>query len=105
MPTAARWLLILAGESDRDDVSFTSMQPFLTYTTKTYTTIGLTSETVYDWEGSDWVVPLNLTATRLLKIGPLPFQVGFGPRVYLHSPSGGPDWGLRLNVNFLLPGI
>lgn len=94
-----------AGESDRDDVSFTSMQPFLTYTTKTYTTIGLTSETVYDWEGSDWVVPLNLTATQLLKIGPLPFQVGFGPRVYLHSPSGGPDWGLRLNVNFLLPGI
>src|SRR5206468_12349330 len=30
--------------------SLTFMQPFLTYTTKTFTTFGFNTETTYDWE-------------------------------------------------------
>jgi hypothetical protein len=34
----------VAGDSDRDDVSATYLQPFFSYTTKTHTTIGVNSE-------------------------------------------------------------
>jgi len=40
----------VAGNGSRDNVSATFMQPFLTYTTKTFTTFGINTETTYDWE-------------------------------------------------------
>jgi len=62
----------------------TSLQLFVSYSTKTHTTFGLNTESAYDWEHSQWTVPINLTVSQLLKIG-------------------GPDWGLRLTVTFLFP--
>ena len=40
----------VAGDSSRDDVSATFLQPFVTYTTKRFTTFGFNTETTYDWE-------------------------------------------------------
>jgi len=77
--------------------------PIVSYTTKALTTLGFTSESTCDWEASQWTVPINLTVNQLLKAGKLPFQIGRGPRLYLERPSGGPDWGLRITLNFLLP--
>lgn len=100
------WSYAGTGNEDRDDVSASMLQPFVSYLVKkTYTTFAVTSETVYDWEASDWTIPVNLTVSQMLKIGKLPIQVAAGPRVYVERPSNGPDWGLRCTVNFLLPGI
>jgi len=60
----------VAGDSDRADVSSTFLQPFVSYITKTYTTIGLNTESTYDWENSQWTVPLN--PARPTKHSPLP---------------------------------
>jgi len=38
----------VAGDSNRPDVNATSMQPFVAYNTKTYTTLAALTETVYD---------------------------------------------------------
>lgn len=92
-----------AGDDDRNDVSATFVQPFLSYTTKTYTTLGLNTESTYDWEADAWTVPVNLTIAQLLKIGKLPLQFQAGGRVYAVRPEGGPDWGLRFVVTFLFP--
>ena len=85
------------------DVSATFVQPFLSYTTRTHTTFGLTSESTYDWQAGLWTVPVNVTLSQLLKLGKLPVQFSLGPRLYAEGPDGGPDWGLRFTVTFLLP--
>ena len=47
-------------------------------------------------------MPLNFTASKLLKFGRQPVSIGGGLRYWADSPDGGPrDWGLRLSVTFL----
>lgn len=40
---------------------------------------------------------------QLLKVGGAPVQFTFSTRYYAEKPSGGPDWGLRFAVTFLIP--
>ena len=91
-----------AGWGDQN-VSATFLQPFVSFTTKKFTTFGLNTESTYDWEGSQWTVPLNLTVSQLVKIGGLPIQFQIGGRYYAEKTDGGPDWGLRFGVSFLFP--
>jgi hypothetical protein len=86
-----------------ENVNATFLQPFVAYTTKTYTTFGANTESTYDWESHQWTVPLNLTVAQLLKIGKQPVQFTLGVRYYADKPSGGPDWGLRFAVTLLFP--
>jgi len=92
-----------AGPSDRQSVNATFIQPFLAYTTKTYTTFGLNTESTYDWSNNQWTVPFNLTVAQLLKIGGQPVQFQLGFREYADRPSGGPNWGIRFTVTLLFP--
>lgn len=74
-----------AGDSSRADVNATFLNPFLSYTTKKFTTFGINTESVYDWENRQWTVPLNATVSQLLKIGKQPISLasntptGFAP--------------------------
>jgi hypothetical protein len=92
-----------AGVQNRQDISAAFIQPFLTYTTKHYTTFSLNTESTYNWEQSEWTVPINVAVQQLVKIGqqPIAFQIGY--RYYAQRPFGGPDWGLRFAVTFLFP--
>jgi hypothetical protein len=85
------------------NVNATFLQPFISYTTKTYTTFGANTESTYNWQASQWTVPLNFTVQQLIKIGNQPIAFQFGYRYYAQRPSGGPDWGLRFAVTFLFP--
>lgn len=40
-----------AGDGNRADVGATFLQPLVSYITQTKTTIGLNTESTYDWEG------------------------------------------------------
>jgi hypothetical protein len=91
------------GNDKREKVSSTFLQPFFSYTTKTYTTFGVNTESTYDWKESQWTVPINLTVTQLLKIGGQALSLQLGYRYYVEAPDGGPDWGLRFAVTFLFP--
>ena len=92
-----------AGDSSRQDLSLTFLQPFVAYTTKTQTTFSLNTESTCDWKNAQWTVPFNLTAGQLLKVGRWPVSLTFGGRLYAERPDGGPDWGLRFVVTLLLP--
>jgi hypothetical protein len=86
-----------AGEDDRADVSATFIQPFMSYITKTKTTIGLNLESTYDWENEEWLVPINFTVNQLLKVGTHIIQAGGGIRYWADTPDNGPDeWGARI---------
>ncbi|MDT8389487.1 MAG: transporter [Lentisphaeria bacterium] len=92
------------GEDDRADINATYLQPFVSYITKTKTTIGISVESTYDWEGEAWSVPVNATVSQLLKIGPQIFQVSAGVRYWAESPDNGPEgWGARAQLTFLFP--
>ncbi len=94
----------IAGEDNRADLRATFMQPFVSYITRTKTTIGLNVECTYDWENEEWSVPVNVTVNQLLKVGKLPLQIGAGVRYWADSPENGPeDWGGRLQLTFLFP--
>jgi hypothetical protein len=93
----------VAGNGSRDNVSATFMQPFVSYTTKTFTTFGFNTETTYDWEHKQGTVPLNWTVQQLLKIGTQPIAFQLGVRYYAEKPEGGPDWGLRFAMTLLFP--
>lgn len=94
----------VAGESARSNVSSTFLQPFVSYTTPDAWTFALNTESTYDWKAEEWSVPINVTATKLLKVGNQAMSVGGGVRYWADSPRSGPhDWGLRLIVTFLFP--
>ncbi len=95
-----------AGDDDRADVSLTLLQPFLTYRTRTMTTLALEMQSTYDWENEQWSVPINFSVQQLLKIGKMPLQIGAGVRYWADSPdNGAEDWGVRLMMTFLFPKI
>jgi len=94
----------VAGESNRPDVNVTTMQPFFSYTTKTHTTVGAYTETVYDWKGEQWSVPLIVQAGQLFKIGPQIMQLAVAGKYWAKSPDSGPEgWGLRVQLTFVFP--
>ena len=93
-----------AGDGEREHVSATFLQPFVSYITKTKTTFGLNLESTYDWNNDQWSVPINLTVNQLLMAGKKPFQIGAGVRYWADSPDNGPEgWGVRLQLTFLFP--
>jgi hypothetical protein len=94
----------VVGDDERGDINVSFVQPFLSYITKTKTTLGVNTESSYDWESEAWTVPVNVSVSQLLKIGPQIFQVSLGARYWAESPDNGPeDWGARLGVTFLFP--
>lgn len=99
----ANHLWSYAGEGSRADVNATFLQPFVSFTTKTYTTFGLNTESTYDWNAEQWTVPLNASVSQLLKVGKQPVSLALGAKYYAEGPSGGPEWGLRFTVSFLFP--
>jgi hypothetical protein len=93
----------IAGKSDRQDISASFAQPFFSYTTKGATTYAVNAEASYDWLGDNWLVPVNFTISQLVRLGQQPVSFGGGVKYFIASPTGGPDWGLRLSVTFLFP--
>jgi len=93
----------VAGNDDRDDVSSSFLQPFLTKGIGQGRTIALNLESSYDWKHEQWTVPLNLSYSRVTKWGDQLVSLQGGVRAWLDRPSGGPDWGLRFTMTFLFP--
>jgi hypothetical protein len=100
----ANHLWSYAGDEDRADVNATFLQPFLAYTTATFTTFTLNTESTYDWEAEAWSVPVNLMATQLFKIGNQPMSLQIGARYWAEAPdSAAEGWGLRLAYTLVFP--
>lgn len=93
----------VAGSSNRPDLSSTSFQPFLSKGLGKGLTVSVNLESTYDWEGRNWVVPMNLSASKVTKLGSQLVSVGGGVRYYFEAPSGGPNWGLRFTFTLLFP--
>lgn len=88
---------------DHPDVNSTFIQPFLSHTWPSATSLTINMENTYDWTSEEWTVPINLMVGQIVKIGGRPVQFTLGGRYYADAPDGGPEWGLRFVVTFLFP--
>jgi len=94
----------VAGDDDRTDINATFLQPFVSYITKTKTTIGLVTESTYDWQADQWSVPVIAQVAQMFKIGPQIMQLNVGGKYWAESPDNGPEgWGLRVQLTFVFP--
>ncbi len=99
----ANHLWSVAGNDERSYVSASYLQPFITYITSTKTTFALNTEASYDWNSTQWTLPINLTVSQMVKIGGRPMQFALGGKYYAAGPDGKPYWGLRFGVVLLFP--
>ena len=92
-----------AGDDSRNEVNGTFIQPFVSYVTPSKTTFSLSAENTYNWDQSQWTVPINFVVSQLFKMGEQPAQVFVGGRYYAEAPASGPEWGVRTGVTLLFP--
>ena len=93
----------VAGDDERSDVNATFIQPFLSKAFSGGRTLTINSESTYDWQASQWNVPVNLVYAKVTQFGGQLVSIGGGVRLYIEKPDGGPDWGLRFIVTLLYP--
>lgn len=94
----------VSGGDGRTSVNATFVQPFLSFTTPTAWTFTLQSESTYDWNGNGLSVPINLMATKVVKLADQLASVGGGVRYWAKTHDGTPDgFGLRAVFTLLFP--
>jgi len=92
------------GDSDRQDISNSFLQPFAAYTWPSAWTVSLQSESTYNWKTEKWSVPVNVAVSKLVRLGKLPVSLQAGVGYWAESPDAGPEgFRFRLQANFVLP--
>jgi hypothetical protein len=92
------------GDSDRQDISNTFLQPFAAYTWPSAWTVSVQSESTYNWKTEKWSVPVNVAVSKLIRLGKLPVSLQAGIGYWAESPDAGPEgFRFRLQANFVLP--
>jgi hypothetical protein len=80
------------------------LQPFLSYTTPTAWTYTLQSESFYEWDERQWLVPIRAVVSKITRVGGQLVSIGGGVNYWAESPDGGPEgWGARLTITLLFP--
>jgi len=93
-----------AGDSSRNNINSTFLQPFVSYTTPTAWSFALNTESSYDWRNEQWSVPVNAIVSKVFQAGGQTLSVGAGARYWADSADAGPHgWGLLFIVTLLFP--
>ena len=93
-----------AGDGDRNDLSNTFLQPFVSYTTPQAWTVAFNAEATYDWKAEQWNIPVALLVSKVTRLGKQMISIQAGPRYYLESTPSGPEgWAFRANLTLLFP--
>jgi hypothetical protein len=93
-----------AGDSDRQDISTTFLQPFAAYTWPSAWTVSVQSESSYNWKTEKWSIPINAAVSKLVRWGKLPVSLQAGVGYWAESPETGPEgFRFRLQATFVLP--
>jgi hypothetical protein len=91
-------------DDDAANISATYFEPWVSYVTKTNTTLSLSTEATYDWNNDQLSAPLVATATQLFTVGKQIMSAGGAVKYWLESPDYGPEgFGFQLQMTFLFP--
>jgi len=98
-----------AGDNDREDINFTTIQPFVNYNFSGGWYVTSSPVITANWkvEGNDnvWTVPVGGGFGRLMRIGKLPVNLQTQAFYNVVKPEDDAtnDWTLRLQIQFLFP--
>jgi len=80
------------------------LQPFVTYATRTETTLSPNSESTCEWSSRQRTVPITFGVARVLHFAGQWVQVGAVARCPTADSDRGPHgWGWRPNLALLVP--
>jgi hypothetical protein len=98
-------LFSFAGDSDRDDVNVSILQPIVNYSLPDKWSVGTSEMNVtYDWDRDAWtVLPLGVKLAKLVKFGKLPVQFAGGYEYNFADDYVAPKWTVNFAVKFLFP--
>ena len=100
-----------AGDSDRDDVSISGLQYFVTRLLPNNWQVGTGSPTITaNWEADDsddrWTVPIGVGVGKTFRVGKMPLQVIFETSyAVIHPDTFGERWNFRLLLKPVVPAL
>lgn len=95
-----------AGDDDREDVNQFLFQYFINYNLPKGWYISSAPIITANWEadsGNQWTVPFGGGVGKIFRIGKQPMNAQIQAFYNVERPDNGPDWGLRLQLQFLFP--
>ncbi len=95
-----------AGESSREDVNKMFINIFIVRQLGNGWYVNSAPIITADWQaesGQRWIVPLGAGFGRLVFAGKLPINTQVGAYANVVKPDFGPDWQLRVQMQFILP--
>ncbi|PZN97663.1 MAG: hypothetical protein DCF31_00530 [Alphaproteobacteria bacterium] len=100
----ANHLWSFAGDSGRNDISATFINPFFTHTSKSAFTYGVAADITYDWHSDTVTMPVTVSASQLTKVSGQLVTFGVGLRYYVATTEFSPH-GLagRVSATLLFP--
>jgi hypothetical protein len=99
-----RQLWSVGGSASDADINETYLQPFVSFTTPDAWTLGLNTESFYYWTDNEAAVPINLTLTKLIRLGGAALSLGPSVRYWVEDPDGGAHgWGVRFETTLVFP--
>ena len=102
----ARNIWSFAGDDDRADVNQLLVQPFVNYNMAEGWYLTSSPIVTANWEAASderWTVPIGGGVGKIFKIGAQPINASVQSYYNIESPTFGPDWSLRLQIQFLFP--
>jgi len=58
----------------------------------------------YDWDTSQWTIPLNVTVGRTVMMGKTPVKIALEVNYYVERPDAfGPEWMIGINLTPVVP--
>ncbi len=104
--TLVRQLWSFAGDSDRQDVDQTLIQPFVNYNFPGGWYAVSSPIITANWEADSddtWTIPVGGGVGKIFRIGDQAMNAQVQGFRYLERPRYGPDWAVRFQLQFLFP--
>ena len=95
-----------AGHSNRGRVNQFLLQPFVNYNFKGGFYLTSSPILTADWTADSdnrWTIPVGGGVGQIFKIGKMPVNLQVAGYYNVVTPDNGPEWQLRLQVQFLFP--
>ena len=94
-----------AGDSDRDDVSLFTLQPFFIYNLPEGFYLRSTAIWNFDWNAGNYYIPLGFGAGKVWALADgTTINLGIEPQyTVLHDNDAAPEWQIFVALNFQFP--
>ncbi|MGA6926611.1 MAG: hypothetical protein WBY88_13060 [Desulfosarcina sp.] len=83
-----------------ESFSTTQFQPVLKFLLGDGWTVGSSPIGFYNWESSEWTIPINLSASKTVIIGKTPWKFELEANYYVEQPDAfGPQWMIGFSIS------